>query len=278
VPNKPHKLFEELKMLGQGAGLFRVEDDSRSKKEERELESHPWAARLKRLLHEAGEYGAHWVYFRLHSQTGGPRPEIFIFDENERLSDGIEGKELANLHKQLWNYGAVPLAFFIKPTRVDVFNLMSPPEFDEEGLIVPTPFDRLELAGIETLAMAGAAVKGIQNKNDTSWERFNSEYFDDGGFWDMPANRDLGDADQGALESMVTDMRKVRTRLTSELSGISNESERDLLIRRILIVILMVQFLKERGILPPDYFQENVSGSDSDFLDVLSEPKRLISA
>ncbi len=256
-------------MLASDAGLFRVDSQKRTKKEQRNLDKHPWAPRINRCLHEAGEFGADWVYFRLHTQTGGPRAEIFIYEELEQLSEGSESQAIAELHLKLWNYGGVPLVFFLKPTGVDVFNILQQPEITDDGLNAPDSFAFLELSAAETLATAGATVAGIQKKKAEQWERFRSEHFDNGGFWEMPENRQIGDAEDGALPSLVREMREVRIWLRKQLSSVEEEKQRDLLIRRLLIVILMIRFLEERGILPPDYFSSGDFPNSSSFLEVL---------
>ena len=143
-------------MLSKGNGLFRVNADQRTAKENATLEKHRWHARLLGHLRRASLHGADWVYFRLECEAGGPKPEIFIYD---RTSAGLAGGgsivEVAQIHHDLWNYGKVPFAFFLRPMAVEVINVLTPPAFDQNGEIIPPkPLDVLPLTAAEKIGRA----------------------------------------------------------------------------------------------------------------------------
>lgn len=270
-------------MLAQGSGLFRVDPKTRTEEEKSTLDAHPWRARLESLLKQALHYGADWVYFRLECEAGGPKPEIFIFDQTQTLSGSRERLEIGRLQLELWNYGKVPLAFILRPTAVDVLNLLEPPTISESGPAEPRPIETLLLTPARTLALAGAASKGISLSNEKRWERFSASHFDNGSFWEAPENRCLGKAEQGSMAAMVEEMRSVRKKLEE---GFVRHSElpatlapfAKAFVRRLLILTLMVRFMEEREILPPDYFAPGPDQNLSGFRSLLRHPRKLVRA
>lgn len=279
----PEKVFERLDMLAEGSGLFRVVSALRSQKEKAVLASHPWKARLEALLKRAETHNADWVYFRLECDAGGPKPEAYIFDHTSSLRAGGSPAEIAKLHLELWNYGKVPLAFVLRPTAVDIFNLLEAPDFGPSGLIPPTPLETLELSPADTLAMAGAAAKGIAALDETKWQRFSGARFDNGSFWEMHENRELGSNEKNSVAMMVEEMRDVRRKLEDHFAEYSKLPE-DLLkyekrfIHRLLILTLMVRFMEERGIIPPNYFKDKHHTEAADFQTLLRHRTPLLRA
>lgn len=261
-------------MLAAGSGLFRVDKALRSSREKDILAKHPWRARLESLLLQASEHSVDWVYFRLECDAGGPKPEACIFDHTSSLRAGGSPAEIAKLHLELWNYGKVPLAFVLRPTAVDIFNLLQAPEFGPNGLIPPAPLETLELSPADTLAMAGAVAKGIAAQDETKWQRFSGSRFDNGSFWEMAENRELGSNEKSSVATMVEEMRDVRRKLEDHFAEYSKLPD-DLVkyekrfIHRLLILTLMVRFMEERGIIPPDYFKDKHHTEASDFQTLL---------
>lgn len=250
-------------MLSKGSGLFPVDESKRNAEQTAALKSHRWRARLLAHLRRAREHGADWVYFRLECDAGGPKPEIFLYDRTTAgLAGGGAASETAQLHHELWNYGRVPLAFFLRPTSVEIINLLQPPTLGDQGQpLPPEPLDRLP-SPAEILATAGAAASGI-----TAWNRYQARYFDNGTFWEMPANQELGRPGESSMASMVEEMRQVRDALEKTFirrKWLPAPEEARAFVRRMLIITLMVRFMEERGILPRDYFaaQEHLDATD----------------
>lgn len=270
-------------MLSQGSGLFRVVPEERTQRERKILEEHEWRARLESFLSKAAAHGADWVYFRLECEAGGPKPEVFIYDRSSSLSDSDSPFDIGQLHLDLWNYGKVPLAFIFRPVGVEIFNLLQPPEFGSSGLIAPNPLDFLEISAAESLTLAGAAAKGITAITSQGWERFCGRNFDNGSFWEDPENRSLGSSERSSMATMVQEMRIVRKKLEerfSKHSGLPEELAQHAqpFVRRLLILTLMVRFMEERGIIPPDYFASDSSGKAVDFKSLLGRPRLLLEA
>lgn len=278
----PDKVFKRLDMLAEGSGLFRVVKEQRSKRENAILAKHPWKARLESLLLQASEHSADWVYFRLECEAGGPKPEAFIFDHTSSLRGGGSPAEIAKLHLELWNYGKVPLAFVLSPTAVDIFNLLAAPEFGPKGLIPPAPLETLDLCPADTLAMAGAVAKGLSAHNESKWQRFSGARFDNGSFWEMPENRELGSNERGSLATLVKEMRLVRQKLEKDFAKHHQldlkPEESNAFVHRLLILTLMVRFMEAREIIPPGYFADKELLGATDFKSLLPHRTPLLRA
>jgi hypothetical protein len=269
-------------MLAEGSGLFRVDQALRSSREKEILAKHPWKARLESLLVQAREHGVDWVYFRLESGTGGPKPEAYIFDHTSSLSASGSPADIAKLHLELWNYGKVPLAFVLRPTAVDIFNLLQAPEFGPSGLIQPVPLETLDLSPADTLAMGGALAKGIASHDDSKWQRFSGARFDNGSFWEMSENRELGSNERGSLATMVKEMRLVRQKLEKDFAKHHHlnlkPEESNAFVHRLLILTLMVRFMEAREIIPPGYFADMELLGATDFKSLLPHRTPLLRA
>ena len=278
MPSKQTAL-ERLDMLSQGSGLFRVDSKKRSAQEYDILKNHPWRTRLHAYLHEAGEFGADWVYFRLSVGAGAPRPELFIYDfQDSGLEEQKRRPALATLYHQLWNYGRVPLALVLTPTKVDVYNLLPAPEFDENGLPKePHSIESLTLNPADSVALAGAVTKGLAALKQSAWKRFSARQFDSGAFWEASENQKLtGGAN--SLDSMVSEMRDVRRYLEKHTKIGAGEERTNWFVRRLIIITLMVRFLEDRKILPPDYFKDQKLAGAENFTSLLLHPRALLRA
>ncbi len=270
--------LKELDMLSQGSGLFCVDPSKRSVEEIEILKKHSWRTRLHACLHEAGEFQADWVYFRLSDETRAPRPELFIYDrQTGGLAAGGNDTSLAKLYHHLWNYGRVPLALILRPTAVDIYNLLPPPEFDTYGNPqTPRPIESLQTSTADFIALAGAGAKGIKAKNPRAWKRFSARQFDSGAFWEAEENRNLA-AGKNSLDSLVEDMRVLRRQLEEQTHLGADVDEKNWFVRRLLIITLMVCFFEERDILPDDYFKDDTLNI-SDFKSLLPYPQVLLRA
>lgn len=279
VPAAP-SFLEQLDMLSKGSGLVRVDSASRSASENELLESHPWRARLLSCLHRAGEFGADRVYFRLHPGAGAPRPELFIYDWQDSLKLEAKRATLPDLYRHLWNYGQVPLLLALTPTTADLFNLLPQPHPDKKGTFpFPPLIEAIPLSPADSLALAGAATKGLVKLQPPAWQRFSAFRFDNGAFWEAEENRDLGSNATSALDALVSEMRDARIRIekTTVLPDVS-EAEKEAFVRRLLIITLMVRFLEDRGILPTGYFKDADYLGAENFSQLLRHPRAVLRA
>ena len=260
-------------MLSKGSGLFHVDPAKRSAGEKEALDSHPWRTRLSALLHEAGEFHADWVYFRLSVGAGAPRPELFIYDWQRDGLGGGSHAPLAELYRELWNYGRVPLALILKPTTVDFYNLLPRPTFDAAGNPgEPVQVASLGISSAESLGLAAAAASSV-----AEWERFTARQFDSGAFWEAEENQSLASG-LSSLDSLVSDMRDLRRDMEARTTLTVPAADKAWFVRRLLIITLMVRFLEDRGILPQGYFKDAEYLGADDFKSLLRHPRALLHA
>ncbi len=275
--------LKKLDMLASGSGLFRVSPEQRSARERKELAAHQWRGRLEKLLREASEHGADWVYFRLESQAGGPKPEAFLYDRTGPLSGVCDDFDIAQLQLKLWNYGKVPFAFIFQASTVEIFNLLREPNFTSKGLARPQAIETLLLNPAESLAIAGAMASGIAANTESGWDRFSGRRFDNGTFWEDPENQGLIEGELGGMAAMVEEMRVVRKALEENFKR-DNRLSLQLaehaggFVRRLLILTLMVRFMEARGILPDGYFGKGSDPGRVSFNSILGEPKEILKA
>ena len=266
-------------MLSQGSGLFCVDSKKRSAEQSEILKKHPWRTRLHAYLHEAGKFGADWVYFRLSVGAGAPRPELFIFNwQDGGLVERGQQSSLATLYHQLWNYGRVPLALVLRPTKVDIYNLLPPPDFDDNGLPKePQQIESLSFTPADSVALAAAATKDIASTNQSAWRRFSAQQFDSGSFWEAKENQDIATG-ANSLDSLVSEMREVRRLLEKHTRLDTTEEKKNWFVRRLIIITLMVRFLEDRKILPKGYFKDQEYLGAEDFTSLLPHPRALLRA
>jgi len=266
-------------MLSRGSGLLRVDRQRRSADQIEVLEKHPWRTRLHSALREAGEFGADWVYFRLSVGAGAPRPEIFIYDwQDDCLAEKGQRPPLTTLYHRLWIYGRVPLAVILRPTKADIYNLLPPPDFDDDGLPrEPQQIESLSLAPADSIALAGAATKGIAAVNQPAWKRFSARQFDSGAFWEAEENQNLATG-ANSLDSLVSEMRQVRRSLEKHTQLDATVQKKNWFVRRLIIITLMVRFLEDRRILPAGYFKDQEYPGTETFTSLLGHPRALLSA
>lgn len=222
-------------MRSDESGLVRIHEGNVAPEHEAKVASHPYRGRLRRLVQEASEFEADYVYFRLYPETGAPRAEVFIFDRTKPTAAPLDEAER---RLQLWNYGQVPLMFVLRREDVHIHNLLTKPELDAEG--------RPQLGVFEQLTLAADAVAEI---DQSKWDRFKAHRFDNGTFWE--GNPLLKDAET-SVKALVSEVRNARLDVERQTADWNDPT----LAKRLMIFVIMVKFLEERGILTEDYFRK----------------------
>lgn len=222
-------------MRSDESGLVRVHEGKVAPEHEAKVACHPYQGRLRRLVQEASEFEADYVYFRLYPETGAPRAEVFIFDRTKPTAAPLDEAER---RLQLWNYGQVPLMFVLRREGVHIHNLLTKPELDGEG--------RPQLGVFEQLTLAADAVAEI---DQSKWDRFNAHRFDNGTFWE---NEPLLKDAETSIKALVSEVRNARLDVERQTADWNDPS----LAKRLMIFVIMVKFLEERGILTEDYFKK----------------------
>lgn len=203
------------------------------------------------IMEKAKSYGAQFVFFEA-GQNGRPAtPQAFVF-----VSDGTDDdQQFANLHKRLWSWGGVPLVYRKTPGLVQLFRCAHQPDFvSPTGQIVCKPIKSLSIA---------ASIS-----SDDAW--WDSVRLRNGTLWDDPAVCKLMmSASKSAHKHLIDAVRQLNHDLNEE--GILKRHLR----RRLLILSLLIAYLEERGVFPPDYFGQFLKNATK-FFQVLANGKALI--
>ena len=178
---------------------------------------------------------------------------MFLYD----CTDGLHHeKELAEIHRKLWNYGKVVLFYAIYPERVDIFSCFQEPELATDSQLFYSP--------AEKLMVAAHATRDLEK-----WRRFSGRAFDNGTFWENPNNSPLIRSSTSAQTMLLEAMRNLRREV------VAKNFVSDALARRLIVLGLMVRFLEDRAALPANFFGAFLQGATS-FFQVLREPNALL--
>ncbi len=154
--------------------------------------------------------------------------------------------ELAELHHKLWLQGLAPLIYVAWPTSVDILSCARKPDFwnDRTGEprysaaeAVEVPADDEQLSALNVAADVSDAI----NKR----KRLSANRLIDGTFWEESANQKLA-KDEAAAHSVLI---KAIVGADSELDG-ANKPVR----RRLLLLMVLIAYLEDRGVFPPGHF------------------------
>ncbi|MFQ3454134.1 N-6 DNA methylase [Bradyrhizobium sp. UFLA01-814] len=203
------------------------------------------------IMEKAKSYNAQYVFFEA-GQNGRPSTaQAFVFVSDGRDDD----QQFANLHKRLWSWGGVPLVYRKTPGLVQLFRCAHQPDFvSATGQIVCKP--------VKTLAIAASI------SNDDAW--WDSAQLRNGTLWDDPAVcKMMMSASKSAHKHLIDAVKQLNRDLNEE--GILKSRLR----RRLLILSLLIAYLEERGVFPPDYFGQFLKNATK-FFQVLANGKALI--
>lgn len=203
------------------------------------------------VMEKAASYGARAVFFEAGRHGRAPVAQAFIFDARDDLDDAA----FANLHKRLWSWGGVPLAYLASPGCIRLFRCAHKPDFaGPDGIPICNPVATLDLA---------ARV----SKLDIWWD---AARIRNGTIWDDPHTCQIMlSAKDAAHRTLVEAVRGLATQL----------AERKLLDarlrRRLLILSLLIAYLEERRVLLSTDFESALSGA-SQFFQVLADGPALV--
>jgi len=206
------------------------------------------------VLERAAEYGADYVFFR-EVDGRAPVATALVYVDDARTDEVF-----AELHRRLWNWGAVPLVYRKRGARVDLLRCAHAPDFlARDG--------RLRYHAFSTLDLLTAIERATEL---APW--WDDEMLHRGSLWDDPAVcEQLCSADKSAHQSLIQAIR----RLDEDLHG-----QRNLLpqpVRRHLLVLsLLIAYLEDRKILKPAMFARHKPGATR-YFEVLEDGPALVS-
>lgn len=204
------------------------------------------------IIEKARSYGAHSVFFEAERNGRSPVPQAFVF-----IAPGPdEDEEFAAVHKRLWSWGGVPLAYRASPGRIQLFRCAHGPDFvGIDGQPVCNP--------VKTL-LIGTKIASA----DIWWD---AARLRNGTLWDVP----------DACELMLSAKKSAHRKLVEEVRGLNallakKRLLEDSLRRRLLILSLLIAYLEERSVLQPDDFGAAHPGAER-FFQVLANGPALVS-
>jgi hypothetical protein len=202
------------------------------------------------VMEKAQAFGADAVFFEAERNDRAPVAQAFIFISNGPADD----PDFGEIHRRLWSWGGVPLLYRKTAGLVQLFRCAHKPDFvSATGETVCRPYKLLHLAA--TLS------------SDPWWD---ASRLRNGTLWDDPdVCKEMLSANMAAHKRLINAVKHLNDDLNSE------EILRKHLRRKLLILSLLIAYLEERGVFPPDYFSEFLSGAKK-FFQVLANGKALV--
>jgi type I restriction-modification system DNA methylase subunit len=180
-----------------------------------------------------------YVFFRRFTDGRSSQVAAYVVDNsNEKLSKD----HLAELHSKVWLQGLAPLLYVSRPSQVDVLTCARKPDFLTDG------DEKYEYNPIDTIS----EISDELNK-------FSAFHLADGTFWEDQDNKVYANYKKAAHQFLIQAVQEADSTLNGKDKPI---------VRRLLIIILLVKYLEDRGVIPEVFFDEIHRGAKS-FLDVL---------
>jgi hypothetical protein len=206
------------------------------------------------MMEKAEAYHAHAVFFEAGRNDRPPVAQAFVF-----ISDGpANDPKFGELHRKLWSWGGVPLLYRRTPGLVQLFRCGHKPDFlSQTGEIICKPFKTLKIAGNIS-----------QELSPEPW--WDSARLRNGTLWDDPAIcKKILSADKAAHKLLIDEVKQLYAELDEK--GILKKHLR----RKLLVLSLLIAYLEERGIFPPNYFGQFHDGA-TEFFEVLAHGEALV--
>ena len=214
-----------------------------------------------------------YVFFRRFKDNQGKhirssQVAAYVVDNSQQ---GLIEADLANLHHVLWLHGVAPLVYVAWPTRIDILTCARKPDFwsADDAARSATIKRPVELsctggqrgAPTPTGKQAIKIAAGIAENFNQLRRRFSAHRLAEGTFWEEPANQALAKDDAAAHRSLI----QAIVEADKELDG-ANKPLR----RRLLVLMVLIKYLEDRGVFPPGHFGRFHAGARS-FRDILRE-------
>lgn len=214
---------------------------------------HPLKTSERTVLDDVASFSEiDYVLFRRFSDHRSSQPVACVVDNTD---EHLTQETLAHLHKGIWLNGTLPLIYIAWPTRVDVLSCAREPDFWEQGEIVYRPAEQISIASQVAAELAKR-------------RRLSALHLADGTFWDNPLNAGLANHEQTARELLIQAVLDVDREL---------EGEKRPVLRRLLLLTVLIKYLEDRRVFPPQWFEQFHPGART-FFDVLAEatPERVL--
>ena len=200
-------------------------------------------------MEKAVAYCADAVFFQAPRDGNPPVAQAFVYRSDGPALDA----DFAQLHKQLWSWGGVPLVYRVTNGLIQLFRCAHGPDFERGGEIVCRPFKTLKLAS--------------EIASDPWW---NSEQLRTGTLWDDPeVCKDLLSGRQAAQKTLIKAVQDLHEQLSH--SHILPKP----LQRKLLILSVLIAYLEARKVFEDDFFARFRPGA-SRFFEILANGSALV--
>lgn len=205
------------------------------------------------VMEKAEQMEADAVFFEAPREGKPPQPQAFIY-----TADGSgTTADFAMLHKRLWSWGGVPLAYRVTPGLVQLFRCAHKPDFEGGEAPIFKPYD--------TLRIAGAIAAQQQAK---AW--WSAEALRNGTLWDDPAVcKELLSSKDAAQKALIKAIRDLHAEL--ERRQLLPKPLR----RKLLILAVLIKYLEARKVFDADFFGKYLRGATC-FFDVMKNGPALL--
>lgn len=242
--------LKQLEMIGgheSGSGLVATSD----------IESIPKSSPEEFIaLENAKKYKADYVYFRRFKDRPSV-PQIYLYDHTHDM--GLPQESLAQLHKQLYSSGNVPMFFVFTKQDIRIFNCFERPAEN----------DQLAYKPLTTIEIAGQLNQALNDLDEKKLKAFSGRSFDNGAFWENSEYRKDFKFSNSAYETLLLELKKALEDIIHK--NILPEK----IARKIMVISILIKYLEEREddnknkVFPKGFFNQFAQGAKK-FTDILN--------
>ena len=189
-----------------------------------------------------------FVFFRRFTDKNrSSQVAAYVVDNSDNR---LNKDALSELHRQVWLQGIAPLLYVAWPSRIDILSCAREPDFwDEHNQ--KCKYNPAWPPESDLLAIAAKVSEALK--------KFSAFKLADGTFWDDPDNSKLAHYDKAAHKSLI----QAVVDIDKELEG-----EKNLLMRRLLLLMVLIKYLEDRNVFPKNEFNKYHNGAKN-FFEVL---------
>ncbi len=187
-----------------------------------------------------------FVFFRRFTDGRSSQIAAYVIDNTDKR---LDEKSLAELHRQVWLHGMVPLLYIAWPSRIDILSCARGPDFLKIG---NDQYRYNPAKSLETIKTAGLI--------NSELRKFSALRLADGTFWDDPANGQLADYSKAAHQSLIQAVLEA----DKDLDGGKNP-----ILRRLLLLMVLIKYLEDRRVFPNEHWFGRFHKGAKNFFEVL---------
>jgi hypothetical protein len=183
-----------------------------------------------------------YIFFRRFYDGRSSQVSAYVVDNSD---ERLDEKALAELHRQVWLYGMAPLLYVAWPGRIDLLTCARGPDFwEQEG-------KRCSYRPADVVRTVGSITKELH--------RYSVLRLADGTFWEEHSNWELANYEKAAHQLLI----QAIVEADSAIEGAKNP-----ILRRLLLLMVLIRYLEDRGVFPENWFSEFHKGAKT-FFEVL---------